>query len=346
MIERDKIREGVINMFRVNMGVKRGERVLVLTDVPSIEDWVTRDIDKLVDMVERSLLAKMVWEIGKEAFPECSFEFYTYPATWRSGTEPGKDVEDKMKSADVVIALTSYSITHTKAREEATKAGVRIASMPTFLGEMFYPGGPMAADYRKIAEETKKLAKLLTEAENATVKSPAGTDISFSLKGRSGLVDAGIFTEPGSWGNLPSGEAYIAPVEGTANGRLVAQKGWFPRLKEDMTFVFKDGLVVEVIGGGEVGEEFRDLLKVEEDREPYLSRRNLAELGIGTNPNAKRPDNVLEAEKIRGTVHMAIGDNSHMGGKVSSDIHQDFVIPKPTLILDGKTVMKDGEILI
>ena len=69
----------------------------------------------------------------------------------------------------------------------------------------------------------------------------------------------------------------------------------------------------------------------------------MAELGIGTNPNASRPDNVLEAEKIKGTVHIAIGDNSHMGGKVESDLHEDFIQPDAELVLDGKQVILGGE---
>ena len=124
------------------------------------------------------------------------------------------------------------------------------------------------------------------------------------------------------------------------------EAGWFPGLEENMTLVFKNGEVTEVIGGGKVGDKFRDLLRPGVDEEPYKSRRNLAELGIGTNPNAKRPDNVLEAEKIKGTVHIAIGDNSTFGGKVSTDLHQDFIIPKPTLYLDGKLIMKDGEFVV
>ncbi|GAI08948.1 unnamed protein product, partial [marine sediment metagenome] len=71
-----------------------------------------------------------------------------------------------------------------------------------------------------------------------------------------------------------------------------------------------------------------------------------AELGIGTNPNARRPDNVLEAEKIRETIHIAIGDSSHMGGKVTADLHQDFIVPKPTLKFDGKVIIKDGKITV
>lgn len=346
MIEKEKITQGVVNMLRVNMGLKPGEKLLVVTDAPTVEEWIKHESEKLTEFVKRSVLAKMVSEIAKEKFPECTTEFFAYPSVGKHGTEPGKEVEEKMKAADVVIAITNYSLTHTEARENATKAGARIASMPLFLAEMFYPGGPMAADYHKIEEETKKIAELITKSKEAIVTSPAGTDMKFSIEGRKGGVDAGIFTEKGAWGNLPSGEAYCAPVEGTGEGKIVVEPNWYAGLEENMTLVFEKGNVVEIIGGGKVGDEFRSLLAFDKSEEPYISRRNLAELGVGTNPNAKRPDNILEAEKIKGTVHLAIGDNSHMGGKVSSDLHQDFIIPRATLILDGKTIMKDGELLI
>ncbi|MBE0512641.1 aminopeptidase [Candidatus Bathyarchaeota archaeon] len=333
-------------MFRVNMGVKNGEKLLIVTDLPTQEEWEKLNSEKLTDALRRSLLAKIVSEIARKKFPNCTVEFYTYPSVGRHGAEPGEEVEEKMKMADVVIAITSYSLSHTNAREEACKAGARIASMPNFLPEMFYSGGPMAADYEKIAEETKKIAKLLTAANEAVVRSKQGTDVMFSVKGREGGLDMGIYTERGAWGNLPSGEAYVAPVEGTSRGKVVVEKGWYPNLKENMILVFKNGKVVDVIGGGDVGETFRALLSPGREEEPYISRRNLAELGVGTNPHAKRPDNVLEAEKIRGTVHVAVGDSSHLGGTVAADLHEDFIIPHPDLILDGKTVMKNGELLI
>jgi leucyl aminopeptidase (aminopeptidase T) len=346
MIEKDKIADGVVNMLKVNMGLKKGEKLLVVTDIPTAEEWKTKESAKLTEALDRALLAKAVSEIALEKFPDCKVEFFVYPSVGKHGTYPGKEVEEKMKAADVVIAITTYSLTHTDARVNACKAGARIASMPMFLAEMFYPGGPMAADYREIEKETKKIADLITKANEARVTSPGGTNITFSLKGRKGGVDAGIFTEKGAWGNLPSGEAYCAPVEGTANGKVVVEPNWFPDLKEKMTLVFKDGYVTEIIGGGKVGDEYRSLLDFTKKEEPYISRRNLAELGVGTNPNAKRPDNVLESEKIKGTVHLAIGDNSHMGGKVTSDLHQDFIIPKATLIFDEKTIMKNGKLVV
>jgi len=346
LIDRRRIDKGVVNMLKVNMGLRGEEKLLVVTDSPTIEEWRTKSSEKLTDAVRRSVLAKMVSEIAAEKFPESSVEFFAYPSVGKHGTYPGIEVEKRMKVANVVVAITTYSLTHTDAREHATRAGARLASMPMFLPEMFYPGGPMAADYKKIANETKKIADLITQANEANVKSRAGTDFTFSLKGRNGMSDAGIFTEKGAWGNLPSGEAYCAPMEGTGNGKVVVQKGWYPDLKENMIITFKNGKVIEIDGGEEVGNRFRELVSFGKEEEPYLSRRNLAELGVGTNPNAKRPDNVLEAEKIRGTVHVAIGDNSHMGGAVKTDIHEDFIIPLATLTLDNKLVMRNGKLII
>jgi leucyl aminopeptidase (aminopeptidase T) len=346
LIEKERIAQGIVNMFKVNMGLRSGEKVLVLTDVPTLEEWGLYSSEKLADFVERSMLAKAVSEIALKKFPDCAVEFFAYRSVGRHGSEPGKDVGEKMKASDVVVAITTYSLTHTQARESATEAGTRIASMPMFLASMFYEGGPMAVDYRKIEEETRRIAGLMTESKEAVVTSPGGTDIKFSLEGRPGGVDAGILTEKGAWGNLPSGEAYCAPLEGTGEGKLVVERNWYPELSENMTFVFEKGSVVEIIGGGKVGDGFRGLLALGRDEEPYISRRNLSELGVGTNPNARRPDNILEAEKIRGTIHLAIGDSSHIGGRVSADLHQDFIVPRPTLMLDGKTIMRDGKLLI
>jgi len=94
-----------------------------------------------------------------------------------------------------------------------------------------------------------------------------------------------------------------------------------------------------------VRDELRNLLKPGANEEPYLSRRNMAEFGIGTNPNAKKPDNTLESEKIKGTAHMAVGDNAHMGGKVHTDFHQDFIQPKPDVWVDGRPLMKEGKLV-
>jgi len=345
-VDRKKIEPGVLGMLRVNMAVKAGEDLVVVSDYPNSRHWRELPAATLETMVNRTVLAKMVTEIAADAYPDLRVELVTFPSVGQSGAEPPAEVAEAMRGATVLILITSFSLTHTEAREAACRSGARVASMPRFLPEMFYPGGAMTADYREIDALTWKIAAEITRAETTTVRCPAGTDITFSVKDRDGRADTGIYAKPGAWGNLPAGEAYTAPLEGTGAGRLVVQRGWWGDLDEDMVVTFADGQVVSIEGGGRRGRELRELLSPGTAGEPYASRRNLAELGIGTNPKATRTDITLEAEKIMGTVHLAIGDGSHMGGKVVADLHEDLVIPRATLLLDGKKLMDDGKLMV
>lgn len=331
-----KIRPAVLKMLQVNMALQAGEPVLIVNDVPNLADWQS-PAAQVEDVVTRSLLARKMYEIAREELKENRVDYLVYPCTGQHGTEPPATVAEKFLGYGVIIMATSFSLSHTRAREAASRQGARIASMPGIEAGMFLEGGPMAADYDAIRQETEAWAALLTQAQTARVTTPQGTDLTFSIAKRAGGADTGIMGRKGEWGNLPGGEAFIAPVEGTAQGRLVVPRGWYFDLQEDMILEFRDGYVVSLQGGGKVGEQFSRLLALED--EGLRHRRNCAELGIGTNPAAKKPDNVLEAEKIKGTVHIAVGDSSHMGGANESDLHEDFVLPQPTLYLDGKVLL-------
>ena len=344
-IDKERIRRAVTNMFLVNMGVQPGENVLIITDPPRLHEWQEAPIPRLIRASQRATLARAISEIAAEELSECTVEFLPYSSVGARPTEPGEDVAQKMRQADVVIAITNQSSTsHTDAREQASRAGARIAT--GFFVEMFEPGGPMDVDYFQVSEETKRISARLTEAKMVTVRSQGGTDITFGLEGRPGQVDDGLYREKGRWGNLPSGESYAVPLEETAVGQIVVEAGWARDLQTPMILRFEGGYVVDVEGGGEVGDQLVDFLQVGRDDEPYRSRRNLAELGVGTNPNARSVINLVEAEKIKGTVHLAVGDSAHMGGRVTADFHRDFVIPRATLILDGTPILQDGKLLI
>lgn len=346
-IDRDQIAPAVAEMLRVNMGVCDGERVLVATDVLSPERWPEFASADLEVILRRSYLARLVADIARESFPGCRVDFYAFEATCQPAKEPPPAAAERFKDADVLIAIVSFSLTHTEAREGASQKGVRVASMPRFIPEMFYPGGPMAVDYAAVSAETRAIADLITAAEEVTVRSPHGTDITFSVKGRPGQSDDGLYTRPGAWGNLPAGEAYTAPVEGIGRGRIVVPRGWFPGVtNEDMVLNFDEGEVISINGGEEAGRKLASFLDLPARGAAAKPRRMLAELGVGTNPNARRIEINLEAEKIRGTVHIAIGDGSHMGGTNVADFHQDHVIPEADLILDGKPVMQRGKLLL
>jgi len=256
------------------------------------------------------------------------------------GSEPPRVVAEAMKNADVVIAPTSKSLTHTKARIEATGKGVRIASMPTITEDIMKR--TMSADYSKIKERTLKLAQLLSEGKQARVTTPAGTEVTFSLEGRKALADTGILHNKGDFGNLPAGEACIAPIEGKTSGVAIidATMAGVGLLKTPIKLVIKDGYVVEISGGPEA----EALSKLLQDK--GKEAKNIAELGIGTNEKATPSGNPLEDEKVMGTVHIGLGNNVAFGGEVDAPVHLDGIMKSPTLIIDDKTVIEDGKLLI
>lgn len=367
------------DIFRVNLNVKKQERVLLFNDRVSEKETVSEsDRERRSKLRCLSLLAA---ETGK-SFSR-SITSYEYPATGSHGSEPpselwklafgekavgtlkkerllspilNKTAKDKdIKQAEdiikryrnhavhCVIALSNYSTSHTRFRDFLTRiCGCRYASMPLFDISMLE--GAMNVDWKELSKKTLQIAKVVNMADSVEIKTPNGTRISFSKKGRRALSDTGILTRRGSFGNLPAGEVFLAPVEGTACGRLVLEWGPTKQLTSPIILTVKDGYVFDISGSDEYTEYIK--IKLSERRE----NGNIAELGIGTNRAAKRPDNILESEKILGTIHIALGDNSSFGGTVKTPFHQDFVFFKPTVTLvhkDGsrKDILRAGRVL-
>lgn len=300
------------------MGVRRGESVLVVTDPPRL---------KIAEA-----LIKAARAVGAEATLICM------QTLSRHGEEPPEVVASAMRAADVVLAPTTYSLTHTQARHQACRAGARIATMPMITEDMMRRGA-MLANYREVDRWTKKVAALLSRASEVEVNSPAGTELSFSLKGREAHSDTGIFHRPGDFGNLPAGEAFIAPIEGTAEGRVVVGGSMVGFPRETVEIIIKKGMASK-ISGAHVAK-LRKLLK-----EVGPKAYNLAELGVGTNPKARLIGNIIEDEKVLGACHIALGDNSTFGGKVRAGVHIDGIILRPTIKLDGKIIMKQGRVTV
>ena len=300
------------------LGARRGEKMLVITDEPL-----------------RSI-GYAFFEAGREA--GCETLLLEILPRRNSGEPPPEPVPDFWKRFDCFVAPTSRSLTHTRARKEATEAGVRGATLPGITADTM--ARCLAADYHAIAERSERLAALLTRGKLARVTTPAGTDITLSIEGRDGIADTGLLTQRGAFGNLPAGEAFLAPVEGTAEGTIVVDGsvGDSGALSEPITLVVAGGYVTE-IRGDETGQLER--LLEPHGRDAY----SIAELGIGTNDRARIVGNVLEDEKVLGTVHIAMGNNAFMGGRVNVPSHHDAVLRRPDLFIDGMAIMKAGEIL-
>jgi aminopeptidase len=367
------------DIFRINLGVKKHETVLIFNDkVLDGREISETDKERILKLRCLSLFAS---EIGKSFCK--SIILHEYPATGRHGAEPPaelwrlafgekavealkreqllgpilkKTVDDidikkaeqiiekyKKNAVDCVIALSNYSTSHTRFRDFLTRiCNCRYASMPLFDISMLE--GAMNVNWQSLLKRTKEIARVVNKAVSVELKTSNGTHLTFSKKGRKALSDTGILTRPGSFGNLPAGEVFLAPVEGTANGKLIIE--WAPtrKLEAPISLTVMDGYVFDISGS----EKYTEYLieKISENKK----NANIAEFGIGTNDAAKRPDNILESEKILGTVHVALGDNSSFGGNVRTPFHQDFVFFKPTVALidksgNKKVILKSGRML-
>ena len=257
------------------------------------------------------------------------------------GEEPPKQIADLMKKFDVVLCPTAKSLTHTNARREASALGARIATFPGITEEIMIRG--LNADYKKIAALTNKLTKILDNVKTVRVTTSSGTDITMDVAGRKAISSKGLFHKKTESGNLPTGESFLAPVEGKSNGVFYvdgSMAGIGVIKGKPIRIEVENGIAVDISGGAQA-KKLNSILK--KYGEPG---RNIAEFGIGTNDKVKLSGLLLEDEKVMGTIHIALGDNKTMGGKVNVPIHLDGVVKKPTVYFDGKMVMRDGKLLI
>jgi aminopeptidase len=333
------IQAGIRRLLETNLALRNGERVLVLSDVPTSADWTSFDDARLDDMVRRVHLARTMRDATAAQFPESPVRLACYARRSHSGADLDEETAAALLSADLVLAPTTFSMTHTKARERACAAGARIASMPGIVPETLLPGGPVFVDQDALSADAERLARVLGDGLEATVECPHGTRLTVRFGARKAQSSAGLIRNPGDWGNVPSGEASISPEEDGADGKVVVRPGWFPRLQEEMVLEFAHGRLAAIQGGAGTGDGLRETL-LGAGADPR--RRIVAEFGVGVNPGASRTDLILEAEKIRGTVHIAVGNSAYLGGTNDVALHVDFVIAEPTVWLDGKLLIQRG----
>ncbi len=304
------------------LALKPFESILVITDEP------TRAVGYIL------------WEVAREVTKDAIL--VEIVARDNHGEEPPPQVAALMKAVDVVVAPTSKSLSHTDARRSACKEGVRIATMPTITEDIL--ARTLNADYNRIAILSRKLAEMVSNAETARVLSGDGMEVILPLGERKGHPDTGLVHNPGDFSNLPAGEAYTAPLEGKSSGTFVVNgtmAGVGKLKKGDEIIIEVENGFAKTITGAKSAEALEKIL-VKYGEDAY----NIAELGIGTNYKATLVGSPLEDEKVYGTVHIALGDNSSMGGNVEVASHLDGIIVKPTLYLDNKLIIEEGIVQI
>jgi leucyl aminopeptidase (aminopeptidase T) len=256
-----------------------------------------------------------------------------YPPAEQHGTEPPAPVAAAMAEADVFLAPTTKSLSHTRARGAACDAGARGATLPGITEDVFTTG--LDADYAAIEAACDDVLGQIGDADEVRVTAPAGTDIAFEIGDREWLADTGMVREPGDFSNLPAGEVFVAPA--SATGTFVVDGTMMPHgLLDDgqeLAFEVEDGFVTEISD-----DAIRADVEAAAD-EVGDAAYNLAELGIGTNGGVEElVGSVLLDEKAGGTVHIAIGDNAGIGGETDAPLHLDGIVRDPAVYADGDEI--------
>ncbi|MBN1780676.1 aminopeptidase [bacterium] len=310
------IQYAVRSAFKDCLRLRQKETLLVLADEPLEEMG--------------SVFAREARHFSKHV------RFLVIPEIPAPHTEPCPGTASLMSLANVVVMVTSKSLSHTQARRKACKNGSRIVSMPGINKDSL--ARTLNGNYREVVNLSRKISDILTIGKTASLSSRNGCSLTFSLARVKGHADTGMVHEPGQFSNLPAGEGSAGPAAGSANGVLVID-GSFPgigKLKAPVRMTVRDGYV-QRITGDEDAEKVRQLLR------PYgKDGKYIAEIGIGTNPDAKFTGFTLEDEKVKGTVHVALGNNVSFDGKNDVPCHFDGILLKPTLIIDGIRIVSDG----
>ncbi len=308
------------SVFKDCLNILQNETVLIIADEPLTE--IGRLFHEEAKKINNSSILLLLPKISNNDF------------------NPPQGVTSLMSTSDAVILVTSRSLSHTKTRHYASHCGARIASLPGIHADSLIR--TLTGNYESIINKSCKLADILTIGRSAHLTTPAGTNLTFSLVRMRGYADTGMIHKRGQFSNIPAGEGCAAPVQGSTQGTLIID-GSFPTIgmiKTPIHMTVKDGQVIR-ISGDEEADSIRNLLK------PFgRLGRNIAEIGIGTNPLAKVTGYTLEDEKALGTVHVALGNNISFGGKVAVGCHFDGVLLNPTLVIDGKTILKNGELQV
>lgn len=248
------------------------------------------------------------------------------------GTEPPPPIAAALTACDVYLAPTSRSLSHTRARKASNDLGSRGATLPGATADMI--ARVMSVDFAAMKERTLAVTRLLTDSDEAHITCPNGSDLRIDIGGRRGMADIGEMTRAGTFGNLPAGEGFVSPMSGSG---LLAASSLAPLgiSPEPVLLTVEDGHLTAA--DGPLGPDFIARLQAHGP-----DGTNIAELGVGTNDAATLTGNILEDEKILGTVHVAFGASMGIGGTVSVPIHLDVVVLEPTLDVGGTRVLDAG----
>jgi 2,5-dihydroxypyridine 5,6-dioxygenase len=303
--------------------VKAGEQVLIVTDMVKV------NIAKV--------LASVVKERGAEVIISVMIP------RKKAGEEPPASIAAAMQKANVVFSPVSYSITHTHAVKNAVSSGARIVVMTDFTEDMMIEGG-IEANFDELKPICKKVANALAEGNKIKLTTPGGTELEMDATGRRGNALYCV-VEPGEFSTVPTVEANTSPLEGTTSGKIIVDASipylGIGLLQQPVQVEVKGGFITKIEGGVQA-----DILRKDLESQKDKNAFNIAELGLGLNPQCKMCGIMLEDEGVMGTAHIGIGTNITLGGKIKTSCHYDLIMWKARVEVDGKVIIENEEVKI
>ncbi|MCC7106803.1 MAG: hypothetical protein IT307_16845 [Chloroflexi bacterium] len=312
----------------LELNAREGDRVLILTD---------RDTDASIPQAFLIAARQLGFDPTVVIAPPRRFPY----------DNPTQQAAAAMGASDLIVAVTSQSILHSAIVLDQMMEGRRLIMAEELKPEYLISGG-CAADYAQIARDAEPLNRAMTEGRRMRVATPAGTDLAFSIEGRAAISNTGVATaRPGLAilaGGFPDGVVHMSPVEGTSNGRLVADVSihGIGTLTEPVSFEVRQGWADGNPRGGRQAEEVRALIERYGDEGSWNCP---AQVGLGINPAALVRDNIKEHKKKLGHVVVALGGNLDIGGTVRSATHLDCIMSGATVWIDNRLVMENGRLL-
>lgn len=305
------------------VGAKKGESLFIVTDANKLH------------------IAQVLFAAGIERGLEATIGIIEPRA--KAGQEPPLHIAAAMKNADIVLSPVSKSITHTFAVKEAAQAGARILVMTDFNDDTLVRGG-IEADFKAAKPVCRSVADAFAKGKSLHIASPGGTDLYVDITDRRGNALYCI-VEPGEFSTVPTVEANVSPVEGSARGKIVADASvpylGIGVLDEPIEATVEAGYITSIKGGRQAGVLLRDL-ESHGDRNCF----NIAEVGLGLNPKCRMIGVMLEDEGVIGSLHIGIGTSITLGGVIKAPTHYDLLMWNPTVTVDGIKIFEGTKVLI
>ena len=313
---------------------KEDENILIVTDEQSME------------------MGMAIWNAAEEFHNKSLILMETRKM---HGEEPTPLVEAAMVAADVIFRATTFSLSHSMAKRRACAAGARDLNCNDYDYNMLESGGLYNDFEGQSKKDCDQIAKGFRGGDQVHVTTKLGTDYYCSIKGHQVFPQYAMSLHPGESSSPPDVECATGAIPGTAHGKLVIDGSithpYLGLLKQPIVVYIEDsfckkitGLVDGVEQDTEESKLFEkalaegDLLKGDT---PGMYR--IGELAVGLNPAASLCGRMLEDEGCYGYMHCAFGNNET--DNQDFILHIDMMFSGATMTVDGKTILKDGEVV-